>query len=383
MNLINTDFKLGILGGGQLGKMLCIAAQPWHLPIWILDKDKNFPAGKVCHNFIEGDFKNYDDVLNFGRQVDVLTIEIEHVNTEALHQLVKEGIQVHPAPTQLDIIKDKGAQKEFYAKHQIPTAPFQLLDDQAAILAAIDKGELAYPFVQKSRKAGYDGKGVAIIRSEDDLPKIMDVPSMVEEMADIDKELAVQVALSTNGEMKAFPVVEMEFHPTANLVEFLLCPARISAEVKKQITALALDVAKAFNLCGLLSIEFFLNKSGEIWVNEVAPRPHNSGHHTIEGLLTSQFQQHLRAVLGLPLGDTSILEPAVMINLLGEDGHTGQAVYHGIPESLQLKGTYLHIYGKSITKPFRKMGHATVLDTDINQAIERARKVREYLKITT
>ncbi|MEM9921130.1 MAG: 5-(carboxyamino)imidazole ribonucleotide synthase [Bacteroidota bacterium] len=380
---INSNFKLGILGGGQLGKMLCAAANPMDLQTWILDASKDFPAGNSCSHFVEGSFKNYEDVLAFGRQVDVLTIEIEHVNTEALHQLVKEGKTVHPAPDKLDIIKDKGLQKCFYRDHELPTAPFQLFDDAAHIRKAVAEGDLTLPFVQKSRTAGYDGRGVAIIRTEADWHKLIDGPSMVEPLVDIHKELAVQVARNPSGEVKAFPVVEMVFHPVANLVEFLLGPADVSEEVAKKATALAIQTAEAYDLCGLLSIEFFLTKQGEIWINEVAPRPHNSGHHTIEACYTSQFQQHLRAVLDWPLGKTDAILPGVMINLLGAEGHTGTARYTGLEECLKIDGAYLHIYGKEVTKPFRKMGHATVIDADPQQAIDRARFIQNTLKITT
>ncbi|MEO1624668.1 MAG: 5-(carboxyamino)imidazole ribonucleotide synthase [Bacteroidota bacterium] len=380
---VSSDFRLGILGGGQLGKMLCAAATPMDVNTWILDASPNFPAGPSCSHFVSGSFKDYEDVLAFGRQVDVLTIEIEHVNTEALHQLVKEGKTVHPAPDKLDIIKDKGLQKQFYADHQLPTAPFELFDNTTAIREAIEAGRWTPPFVQKSRTAGYDGRGVAIIRTEDDLDKLMEGPSLLESLADIDKELAVQVARRPNGELAAFPVVEMSFHPTANLVEFLLGPADIPEEVARRATELAIQTTEAYDICGLLSIEFFLNKDGDIWINEVAPRPHNSGHHTIEACYTSQFQQHLRAVLDWPLGSPKNILPGVMINLLGAEGHRGKARYEGLEECLQIEGAYLHIYGKEMTKPMRKMGHATVIDPDPQKAIEKARFIQKNLQIVT
>ncbi|NET36293.1 MAG: 5-(carboxyamino)imidazole ribonucleotide synthase, partial [Cyanothece sp. SIO1E1] len=353
--------KLGILGGGQLGKMLSMAAGPWHYPIHMLDESVNFPAGPYSMGFTEGSFKDYEAVLDFGRQMDVVSIEIEHVNTEALEQLEKEGITVHPAPRALNIIKDKGLQKQFYTKHKIPTSSYQLFDTEEELREAIKSGSLAFPFVQKSRTAGYDGKGVALIKDAESLNKLLPGPSLIEELVDIEKELSVVAARNESGEVATFPLVEMEFNEEANLVEFLLCPARVADEVATEADELARKVIEAFDICGLLAVELFWTKTGEILVNEVAPRPHNSGHHTIESCLTSQFQQHLRGVLNLPLGSTQATSPAVMLNLLGEPGHTGPAHYQGFEDCLAIDGVYIHLYGKEITKPFRKMGHITIL----------------------
>lgn len=380
--IINTDFKVGILGGGQLGKMLALAAGNWDLNIWSLDKSADFPAGVYSTHFVEGDFKNYDDVYNFGKQVDVLTIEIEHVNTEALLQLEKEGLKVHPSPSKLQIIKDKGLQKQFYAEQGLPTSEFELYPSGEAIREAVAKGSLSLPFVQKSRGGGYDGKGVAVIKTEEDLAdKLLMTSSMVEPLVDIDKELAVIVARNEKGEIKAFPTVEMEFNPIANLVEFLVCPANISKEIEEGALDIAMRTIAAFDLCGLLAVELFLTKSGEILINEVAPRPHNSGHHTIDSCYTSQFQQHLRAVLNWSLGETKMKTPSVMVNLLGAEGHTGQARYKGLDEVMQLPGVNLHLYGKEMTKPFRKMGHATITADTTVEAKAIAREVQEKLRI--
>ncbi|MEM1321257.1 MAG: 5-(carboxyamino)imidazole ribonucleotide synthase [Bacteroidota bacterium] len=379
--IINSDFKLGILGGGQLGKMLVLAAQNWDLNTWILDASADFPAASACSHFVEGSFKNYDDVYAFGKQVDVITIEIEHVNTEALLQLEAEGKIVHPRPAALNIIKDKGLQKQFYAQHGLPTSPFRLYESLEAIKAAIASGELQYPFVQKTRTAGYDGQGVALIRSEANAHKLLNAPSMVEDLVDIEKELAVQVTRNPSGQVVAFPPVEMEFNPVANLVECLICPANISKEVGEKATQLAQAAIEAYDICGLLSVEFFLSKSGEVLINEVAPRPHNSGHHTIEGNHCSQFQQHLRAVLDWPLANTDIRMPAVMVNLLGAEGHKGTARYENLRDCLAVDGAHLHLYGKNMTKPFRKMGHATVLDPDLNEARRRAQFIKDTLNI--
>lgn len=373
--------KLGILGGGQLGKMLSMAAGPWHYPIHMLDESVNFPAGPYSMGFTEGSFKDYDAVLAFGRQMDVVSIEIEHVNTEALEQLEKEGITVHPAPRALKIIKDKGLQKQFYTKHEIPTSSYQLFDTEDALRAAIDNGQLAFPFVQKSRTAGYDGKGVALIKDAKALSKLLPGPSLIEELVDIEKELSVVAARNESGQVATFPLVEMEFNEEANLVEFLLCPARVAEEVVSEADQLARKVIEAFDICGLLAVELFWTKGGEILVNEVAPRPHNSGHHTIESCLTSQFQQHLRGVLNLPLGSTKATSPAVMLNLLGEPGHTGPAHYQGFEDCLAIDGVYIHLYGKAITKPYRKMGHITILAASAEEAIAKAMKVKGTLKV--
>jgi len=378
---LHPGFKLGVLGGGQLGKMLALAAGNWHLPLYVLDSSKDFPAGRVTPFFTEGNFKDFDDVCRFGRQLDVLTVEIEHVNTEALHQLEKEGLTIHPSPAKLDIIKDKGAQKLFYREKGIPTAPFLLFGDEQAVRQAIERGEIAYPFVQKTRTAGYDGRGVSVIRHAGKLGDLLPGPCLAEEQVDIGKELAVIVARNAKGEVKAFPTVEMEFEPEANLVEFLSCPAAISPELERQAEALAIEVAIAYDICGLLAVELFLDKKGRLLVNEAAPRPHNSGHHTIDSCYTSQFEQHLRAVLNLPLGSTRMKAPSVMVNLLGAEGHEGPAVYQGLEDCLAIEGVHVHLYGKAQTKPFRKMGHATVVDESLENAKAKARKVKELLRI--
>jgi len=379
--IINSDFKLGILGGGQLGKMLALAASNWDLNTWMLDSSKDFPAGNVCTHFVEGNFKNYDDVLNFGRQVDVLSIEIESVNADALIQLKKEGKIIHPDPHQLKIIKDKGLQKEFYLQKNLPTSSFQFFENKDAILQAITTEKLPLPFVQKARTDGYDGKGVAVIKNTNDFEKLLDCKSIVEPLVDIQKEIAVIVARNPSGEVKAFPVVEMEFNPIANLVEYLLCPSNISPTKSAKAKEIAIKTIESFDLCGLLAVEMFLTNENEILINEVAPRPHNSGHHTIDSCVTSQFQQHIRAVLDLPLGETSIQTPAVMVNLLGHPDYTGHAIYQNIEKCMAVEGAKFHLYGKKITKPFRKMGHATVVDSDLESAIAKAKFINKTLNI--
>ncbi len=378
------DFRVGILGGGQLGKMLALAASNWHLPLHLLDKDRSFPAGFVSRAFTEGDFKDYNDVMRFGKDMRVLSIEIEHVNTKAMAELERAGVSVHPRPAALDIIKDKGLQKRFYAGKNLPTSPFRLYADADAVRDAVSREKEKLPFVQKSRTAGYDGRGVAVIQSEKDLKeKLLPGACLLEPLVDIDKELAVIVARRPSGEVKAFPCVEMTFHPEANLVEFLLCPARVDEKTAMAAEALAIRTIEAFDICGLLAVELFLTKGGELLINEVAPRPHNSGHHTIDSCFTSQFEQHLRAILDLPLGSTQLKSPAVMVNILGEDGHTGHAHYEGLAEALAVPGVHLHLYGKAETRPFRKMGHATLLANALVTAIERARGVQGVLKVVS
>lgn len=373
--------KLGILGGGQLGKMLCLEAARLDLDVSILDKDPSFPAAKLCKTFVKGDFKNYDDVMAFGSTVDIISIEIESVNTKALKDLVAAGKIVHPDPDKLEIIKDKKLQKEFYEKHQFPTSGFKAYEDAAAVIAAQVKGAIKIPFVQKARKDGYDGRGVHVVRSPEDLEHLLDVPCIVEPMVDIAKEIAVIVARNEADEVKTFPAVEMEFNPTANLVEYLHCPSYLDDIQESVAQKLAKDIIRSFDICGLLAVEMFLTKSGKLLINEVAPRPHNSGHHTIDSSATSQFEQHLRAVFNLPLGSTRTLSPAVMVNLLGEQDENGPVKYCDIDKVLEMPGVHLMLYGKSETRPFRKMGHATVVARNLDNARSKAEQVKSILKI--
>ncbi|NUO01566.1 MAG: 5-(carboxyamino)imidazole ribonucleotide synthase [Saprospiraceae bacterium] len=375
--------RLGVLGGGQLGKMMALAAGNWHLPFFALDTSRDFPAGSFCTGFEEGNFNHYEDVLRFGKMVDVLTIEIEHVNIAALLQLEREGRVIHPRPAALQIIKDKGLQKQFYIEKGLPTASFELFETPEAIREAVTRGAWKLPFVQKSRTDGYDGRGVSVIRTEQDLAeKLLPGASLLEEMVPIEKEIALVVARNKRGETAAFPLVEMLFDPDANLVTFLACPARVSPEIAIAAEALALAAIEAYDICGLLAVELFLTPDQQLLVNEVAPRPHNSGHHTIESCNTSQFEQHIRGVLDLPLGSTSLKVPAaVMLNLLGEPGYEGPALYENLDQCLGMEGVHVHLYGKATTKPFRKMGHVTALGETPEAAMEKALKVKELLKV--
>lgn len=376
-----TDKKVGILGGGQLGKMFALAAHNWDIATWALDESASFPAGPVCSHFVVGSFNDYNDVYAFGKQVDVLTIEIEHVNTAALLKLEEEGLKVHPSPAKLNIIKDKGLQKAFYEEHGLPTSSFRLYESGEEILAALSEGRLSYPFVQKSRTAGYDGKGVAVIRSAADLPLILPDASVVEDLVDIAEELAVVVARNESGQVKAFPAVAMAFNPVANLVEFLVCPAGLDPAVEAAAEALAMRTIEAYGICGLLAVELFYTKDKELLINEVAPRPHNSGHHTIDSCYTSQYEQHLRGILNLPLGSTKMKTASVMVNLLGEPGFSGPVRYEGFEACVAMEGVKVHLYGKSVTKPYRKMGHVTVLADSMEEAMGKARKIQQMLKV--
>jgi len=381
VSYFSTDFTLGILGGGQLGKMLLTETLKYDIRTIVLDPSAEAPARFGCHTFFQGDLMDYDTIYQFGKQADLVTFEIENVNVDALERLESEGIKVYPTPKSLRIIQDKGAQKAFYKAHGIPTAPFEPFPSPALLATAVAEGRWTYPFVWKSTRFGYDGNGVKIVRNPQDLHALPEGPCIAELCADIDKELAVIVARSPKGEVATYPVVEMEFHPEANQVEYVLCPARIAETISDQARKIALQVAEAFGSIGLLAVELFLTKEGEIWVNEVAPRPHNSGHYSIEASYTSQFEQHLRAILNLPLGSTESKVAGVMVNLVGAEGYAGDVIYEHIEDVLSLQGVTPHIYGKRQTRPFRKMGHITITHPNIEQARSLAQKVKETIKV--
>ena len=371
------DLKLGILGGGQLGRMLIQQAINYNVTVKVLDPDREAPCRKLCDEFVVGSLSDYEIVYKFGKKVDMLTIEIEKVNVDALEQLEKEGVQVYPQARVIRLIQDKGLQKQFFKENDIPTAEFQVISSAEQLR----KTHIPFPYIQKLRRDGYDGRGVYKVIDESYLAKAFTEPSLIERWVDFEKEIAVIVARNENGEIKAFPMVEMEFNPHANLVEFLISPSTLPFEVHQEAERIAKRVAECLKIVGLLAVEMFLDKNGKILVNELAPRPHNSGHQTIEGNVVSQFEQHLRAIFNQPLGDTACLNHAIMINVLGEAGHEGPAVYQGIEEVLKCGGVYIHLYGKALTKPFRKMGHVTIVDTDREKAIEKARFVQNTLKV--
>jgi 5-(carboxyamino)imidazole ribonucleotide synthase len=379
--LVISDFKLGIIAGGQLGKMLALAASNWDIKTYILDPDENCPAANCATHFVKGNHLNFDDVYHFGKKVDMITFEIENVNIDALKKLKQEGIKIFPEPETLELIKDKGFQKEFYLQNNIPSAPFKIFNSKTEIIEDIENGILKFPFVQKLRTGGYDGKGVAVIKSKTEIINLLDGASIIEETVSIKKEISIIVARNTNGEIKCFPAVEMEFNSSANLVEKLICPASIEKSINEEATLLAEKIIKEINCIGILAVEMFIDHDNKIWINEIAPRPHNSGHHTIESVITSQYEQLLRAIFNFPLGSTQIKLPAVMINLLGEEGFEGNVQYEGLTEAMAIEGVKIHLYGKKITKPFRKMGHATILSNTINEASIKAALVKQKLKI--
>ena len=378
MEFFSGKKTIGILGGGQLGKMMLSVTRKWDIKTKVMDPNEDAPSRIGCNKFVKGNLMNYENVFDFGKDVDILTIEIENVNTEALDALEKKGIKVYPQSSILKIIQNKCHQKQFYQKNKIPTARFQIFGSKEKLKDAVVRGFISFPFVWKIESMGYDGYGVKIIRSNQDLEEISPGACMAEELVNIDKEIGVIICRSPKGEIKNYPSVEMEFHPEANQVEYVLSPAGISKKIAKKAEQIALSVSDAFKHVGLLAVELFLTKEGEILVNEVAPRPHNSGHYTIEGSFTSQFEQHIRAILDMPLGDTSNKVAGVMVNLVGKEGYKGPVYYKNIEHILAIEGVNPHIYGKKETRPFRKMGHITV----INKNLKLARKIAEQVKET-
>lgn len=380
-SLIKSNLKLGIIAGGQLGKMLIQEASKWDIITYVLDKDETCPAASIATHYIKGSHQDYESVYQFGKMIDVLTFEIESVNIEAVQKLKSEGLKISPDPDILEFIQDKGLQKEFYKRNGIPTACFNIYNNKEEILNAIESGELNYPFVQKIRKGGYDGRGVKVINNEADLNSLLSEASVIERKVEITKEISVIAARNKKGEIKCFPVVEMVFDTRANIVDKLICPSSISAGQSGKVVNIASEIIDLLNMEGLLAVEFFIDSRGEVIVNEMAPRPHNSGHHTIESIITSQFEQHLRAILNLPLGSTKLKLPSVMINLLGEEGHEGPVLYEGLTEIMAIDGVKIHLYGKKITKPYRKMGHITVLSSSLESALKKAEKVKQYIRV--
>lgn len=380
-NYFSSPFKLGILGGGQLGKMMLNDTRKFDIYTCVLDPSNEAPCKIACNEFYQGDLMDFETVFNFGKKVDVLTIEIENVNVDALEKLEKEGIKVYPSSKTLRTIQNKAKQKLFYVDHNLPTAPFSRYAYKDEILTAIEHESLDFPFVWKSAQFGYDGNGVKIIRTHSDLDDLPNVECITEKLIPFKNELSVIVARNVEGKVKIFPVVEMEFHPEANQVEYVICPARISKEVALKAELVALKTSAAFNHVGLLAVEMFQTENDEILINEVAPRPHNSGHHTIEASYTSQFEQHLRAILNLPLGRTDSKVGGIMVNLVGAEDYVGNVVYKNIESIMEMDGVTPHIYGKKQTRPFRKMGHVTIVHEDINEARKIAEKVKNTIKV--
>ena len=381
MNYFSSDFKLGILGGGQLGKMLLTETRKFDIQTLVLEPSEEAPARFGCNGFYKGSLMDFDTVYEFGNMVDLLTIEIENVNLDALDKLEEEGLPIYPSPKALRLIQNKGRQKDFYVANGIPTSAHQRFVDINGLRKSLEKGELIFPFVWKSAQFGYDGNGVKICRSALDLVKLPEVECIAEQLVPFKNELAVIVARSVSGEVKTYPVVEMEFHPEANQVEYVICPARIDEKVAQKATEIALKVSQAFNHVGLLAVEMFQTEDDEILVNEVAPRPHNSGHYSIEASYTSQFENHIRAILDLPLGNTDSKVAGIMVNLVGEEGYSGQVIYENIEKIMAIDGVTPHIYGKRETRPFRKMGHVTIVNEDMTEARRIAEEVKNSIRV--
>lgn len=370
------DFKIGILGGGQLGRMLIQSGIDFNLNFAVLDPDPGAPCSGIT-GFYSGKLTDYERVMDFGAQCDIITIEIENVNTAALKELASKGKKVYPQPHIIELIQDKRLQKTFYRNNGIPTAEFYLTNSAEEV----KEYQHFLPFVNKLGREGYDGRGVQLMRDEGDLDKAWDAPGLVEKLIDFEKEISVIAARNERGEVKTFPVVEMVFHPEHNLVEYLFSPADLAPAIASEADLIARKIIGDLGMVGLLAVEMFVTREGGVLVNEIAPRPHNSGHQTIEANITSQYEQHLRAILNLPLGDTSTLSPSAMVNLLGEPGYSGPARYEGFEEVIGTPGVFVHLYGKKVTKPFRKMGHVTIIDKDIATLKMKANFVKETLKV--
>ena len=377
----SSDFTLGILGGGQLGKMLLTETRKFDITTKVLDPSPDAPCRIACNTFVQGNLTDFNTVYSFGKDVEVLTIEIENVNVEALEKLQTEGVKVYPSPQTIKNIQNKATQKQFYATHGIPTAPFQVFQNTESLKKAINEQQLSLPFVWKSARFGYDGNGVKIVRQLTDLNLLPNDQCIAESLVPFKKELAVIVARNAKGQVRTYPVVEMEFHPEANQVEYVLCPARIEEAVAQKARTIAIQVAQAFEVVGLLAVELFQTENDEILVNEVAPRPHNSGHYSIEAAYTNQFEQHLRAILNLPLGSTESKVAGVMVNLVGAEGYQGKVVYENIEQIMAMEGVTPHIYGKKETRPFRKMGHVTIVNPNINKARQIAEQVKNTIRV--
>ena len=382
MQFFSSKFKLGILGGGQLGKMLLYDCKRYDIYTKVMDPNKNAPCSKIADDFTVGDLMNYEDVINFCEDADVITVEIENVNTDALTFLEQNGKKVFPSANTLKTIQNKSKQKDFYKENDLPTSYYKNYTDLSGIIEDYKNGNIQLPAVWKSAKFGYDGKGVKIIHDINDINQLPDVECLIEEKVNIKKEISVIVARNQNNKEACFPVVEMEFNDSSNLVEYVMCPAKISKELEEKAYEIAIKTAQCFNSVGLLAVELFITNDDEILINEVAPRPHNSGHHTIECCFTSQFDQHIRSILNLPLGHTGIKIPGIMVNLVGENQIEGDVVYKNIEELFNIPGVYTHLYGKKKSRLNRKMGHITIVNKEIEEAIKIGKEIKELIKVT-
>jgi len=380
MEFSGHNLKIGIIGGGQLGKMMTQEAKKMGFYVTILDPTPNSPAGQLADEQLVGGFHDRNKIKELVERCDVTTYDIEDIDAVVLKELVEAGHLIHPSPQILEVIQDKWKQKEVLARSGIPIARYRKVEE-GALAAAVE--EFGFPVVQKACRGGYDGRGVFVIRTRDDTGRALKVESFLEEFVDIEKELAVMVARSAAGEIKCHPVVEMAFDEAANICDMVVAPAEVAQKIQDESRQIAVAVVESLGGVGIFGIEMFLDKAGNVLVNEIAPRPHNSGHYTIEACITSQFEQHIRAIMGLPLGSTELLTPAVMVNILGGEGYEGRAMFQGIRETLQIPGAALHLYGKRITRPFRKMGHVTVVDKDVENALEKAQRIKTLLRVVS
>jgi 5-(carboxyamino)imidazole ribonucleotide synthase len=372
---------IGILGGGQLGKMLFLAGANLALKIYIMDESNETPAGLICRNYSIGDFTDYDDTLSFGEKMDIITIEIEKINVDALKTLEQQGKSVFPQAHIIELIQDKGLQKDFYRDHNFLSSSYKKYIHIDDLRHDLDIGLQQYPFVQKTCKGGYDGRGVQIIRNKKDLDNSFTHDFLIEALVDIKKEIAVVTCRSISGEIVCYDPVEMVFDPLHNILLYQLAPALISEEIADVCKSIAENLSRQLGIVGLLAVEMFITENDEIYINECAPRPHNSGHHTIEACYCSQYENHLRAISGLPLGSPETREKSILMNLLGESGYSGPVEYEGLSEILEIQGVNVHLYGKTHTKPHRKMGHITIIDHDIAQLQETYQKVSRTIKV--
>lgn len=381
VSFFSTTKKLGILGGGQLGKMLLQPTRTWDIYTKVLDPDPEAPSRLACNEFVQGNLDDFDTVYSFGKDCDVLTIEIEHVNIEALHKLKTEGVRIHPSPHALEIIKDKGLQKMFLKSNNMPTADFIFFENKQDVLISLEQGDIVLPFVQKSRKDGYDGKGVVVVNSMADLPNLLNVPCIIEDKIPLKQEIAIIASRNEQGQILCYDAVAMDFVEGANMLDLLSYPHEMDAVMLAKAQQLASTLIEKLEICGLLAVEFFIDQNDHLFINEVAPRPHNSGHQTIESSETSQYEQHLRGILNLPLGSTKVKKPSVMVNLLGAEGYTGPVYYENIEECIAHEGVHVYIYGKKMTKPFRKMGHVTVTNHSLFEAKRLALWIKKQLQV--
>ena len=383
MNYFSSDFKLGILGGGQLGKMLLQVTSRLSIKTNILDPSEDSPCKNLCNEFETGNLMDFDAVYQFGKKCDLVTFEIEHVNIEALEKLESEGTKVYPTSKTLKIIQNKNLQKQFFIDNNIPTSDFYYFKSPKDFKNSLHKNQISFPCVWKKTKFGYDGYGVEIIKSIEQIDNLPNEECIIEEFIPFEKELATTIVRNYSGDIQIFPLVQMDFNKESNQVEYVVCPAQVNREIKDLANALAMKVSKSFKHVGLLAIEMFLTKDNKILINEVAPRPHNSAHYSIEACENSQFQQHINSILNLKLGSCKSNNNAIMVNLVGEKGYSGPVIYQGIEKAMEQSNVSVHIYGKSNTKPNRKMGHVTVTDENLKNGLKKAKSVKNLIKVKT